>query len=57
MTECVRVCLRVSGYKHRSLCAGVRAIEFTCACVCAGGCVRGCVCARKRVVAGMCVGT
>ena len=46
-------CVRVSGYKHRLLCAGVRVIE--CACVCA----RGCVCARarkrERVVAGMCV--
>ena len=44
MTGCVRVCVRVSGYKHRSLCAGVRVIEFTCACVCA----RGCVCVRVR---------
>ena len=57
MTEC----MRVSGYKHRSLCADVRVIEFTCACVCAGECVRVCVCARarkrERVVVGMCVGT
>ena len=61
MTGCVRVCVCVSGYKHRSLCAGVRVIEFTCACVCVRGCVCVCVCARARkrepVVAGMCVGT
>ena len=51
MTGCVRVCVRVSRYKHRSLCAGVRVIEFTCACVCARARK------RERVVAGMCVGT
>ena len=53
MTEFVRVCVRVSGYKHRSLCVGVRVIEFTCACVCPGECVRGCVCAWVCVC--MCV--
>ena len=40
MTGCVRVCVRVSGYEHRSLCAGVRVIEFGCAWVCVYVCVR-----------------
>ena len=59
MTGWVRVCVRVSVYKHRLLCAGVRVIEFdfTCACVCArvrvcvrvGVCVCVCVCVRESV--------
>ena len=50
MTGCVRVCVRVSGCKHRLLCAGVRVIEFACACVCACArvCVCVCVCVRVR---------
>ena len=52
---CACMCVRVSGYKYKSLCAGVRGVEFTCACV--RVCVRVCARARevKRVTAGMCV--
>ena len=44
--EGVRVCVRVSGYQYKSLCAGVRVIEFTCACawVCVCVCFFVCVC-------------
>ena len=47
------MCVCESGYKYKSLCAGVRVAEFMCVCVCA--CVRVCARANERecVIAGM----
>ena len=50
---CVCMCVCVDIKLNDLLCAGVRVIEFTCACVCE--CVSGRACARERqcVNAGM----